>query len=513
MRRRFPAPATSPIPKILQREFAKELAKLSERAKERIEFLLSTSTLNEGIIKEIEEVLNQELGAEVAKSIIERYTNVFYERGADFAERTLKRFGIEIKIPSSMFAVLDNETLNTLENIQLDLLKSLNDEQKKLIALKLREGLLAGKSNREIVKEVLAVVDDTKWKIERIVRTESSRIFNISAANRYEKAGIKKWQWLTALDERVCMTCAEKHGKIITDRSQLPPHASHPNCRCTIVPVIETELEAEKVEEKEKPKEPITGDKELDERIYRSLEEFEDYLRKEGNFSRALNRFIYGQPIDSDTAEKLGKEYLKHFSVRDETVTSYIVNVSPYRIPAKLMDKVERLPIRIVNTKSYRGIYDPVKKLIKISTISEDRGETFMHELGHYFEFEVIGEDARKFYLARVKKHGFKLEPLNKHEKYWFVKNVYHYDGFDHVDPYCGVVYLSKWKNEHYKRLYRLLKDPTLLEKDPEILKEFTTEFLSKGFGFFAREEGMKYLYEKDKEYFGFMLSTLKKFK
>lgn len=233
-------PATSPIPKTLQAEFAKQLNSLSTSAKHRIEFLLKTSyRITDDVIAEIQQVLEQELGPEQARKFIERYTPIFWERGAAFAERMLKKYGIELRIPQSMFQIIDKETLDQLQNLQLDLVSSLTDEQKKKVALKIREGLLAGKTTRQITDDVLAVVDDTRWKVERIVRTETARTFNLAAADRYEKAGIKMWRWLTAADERVCPVCQEKHGKIITDRSQLPPHASHPNCRCTIVPYIE----------------------------------------------------------------------------------------------------------------------------------------------------------------------------------------------------------------------------------------------------------------------------------
>lgn len=233
-------PATSPIPKVLQREFAKAIQKLSERAKERISFLLKSSTiLNENTITEIQNILEQELNDINLRAVIEKYVEVFYERGAFFAEKMLERYGIEIKLPPSMFSILDQETFNYLNNIQLDLIKTLKEEEKKKLALKLREGILVGKSNKEIIKDILSVVDDAEWKIERIVRTESSRVFNLGSISRYEKAGIKKWQWLTALDERTCLICSEKHGKIVSDRSEIPPHASHPNCRCTVVPFID----------------------------------------------------------------------------------------------------------------------------------------------------------------------------------------------------------------------------------------------------------------------------------
>lgn len=238
MTKKIDAPATSPIPKTLQLEFARELQKLSISARQRIEFLLKTAPqINDDVIKSIAEVLEQELGPERAKVFIERYTPLFWERGVNFAERQLKKHGIELQIPMQI-SIVDAETLRQLENLQLDLVTSLTEEQKMKLALKIREGLLTGRSVKEIVKSALEVVDDTRWKIERIVRTETTRTFNLAAWDRYQRAGAKKWRWLTAYDERTCPICRDRHGRTFSDPSELPPHGSHPNCRCTIVPVF-----------------------------------------------------------------------------------------------------------------------------------------------------------------------------------------------------------------------------------------------------------------------------------
>ncbi len=241
---KLPQFATSPIPKTLQLEFAKHLKKLSISAQHRIEFILRTANrINDDVVAEIQKVLEQELGPEQARRFIERYTPIFWERGVAFAERMLNRYGIELHIPSQI-SIVDQETLNHLQNLQLDLVKTLTEDQKKKVAMKIREGLLSGKHVSQITKDVLEVVDDTKWKVERIVRTETTRTFNLAAFDRYQRAGIKKFRWLAAADERTCPVCMSKHGKIFDDPSQLPPHASHPNCRCTIVPVVKfTEIE------------------------------------------------------------------------------------------------------------------------------------------------------------------------------------------------------------------------------------------------------------------------------
>ncbi|AIY89908.1 phage head morphogenesis protein [Geoglobus acetivorans] len=506
---RISQPATSPIPKTLQAEFARELKKLSRSAKQRIELMLKAAhRIDDSLISEIQSVLEQELGHERARRFIERYLPIFWERGAAFAGRMLKKYGIEVRIPSSMFSILDQETLDQLKNLQLDLVKSLTDEQKKKLALKIREGLLAGKSVREITKDALEVVEETKWKIERIVRTETARTFNLAAADRYERAGIKRWRWLTALDERVCPVCSSRHGRIISDKTQLPPHGSHPNCRCTIVPYLP--------KSREKKPEPeiveITGDKELDERISRALSDYENLLREEGSFSRALNRFIHREPISVSEAEKRGKEYIRFFGKGGpEDVRSYIQNVLPYRINSKVVERAGKVKIRTTAGRTYKGRYYHSRREIQISKHYGEKERTFMHEYGHHLDHTLYLEETRKFFIARVKKHGYRLEMLRKHEQYSHLGfDIFHFDGFDHIDPYAGRIYLGTYVDEHYKRLRKLVDNPKLIEIDPDIRNNFHTELLSVGMEYFTKEELMKELWEKDRELFGFILSLLR---
>lgn len=101
-----------------------------------------------------------------------------------------------------------------------------------------------------------------KVRAQMIAQTETIRSSNAGAVEAYARAGIEYKQWFTAEDARVCPWCAEMHGKIVgvrdnyfnrgevleveADKSSMtfsyedvgwPP--LHPNCRCTILPVVE----------------------------------------------------------------------------------------------------------------------------------------------------------------------------------------------------------------------------------------------------------------------------------
>ncbi len=104
-----------------------------------------------------------------------------------------------------------------------------------------------------------------KTRAEMIARTETIRSSNAGAVMSYRQAGIEYKQWFTAQDGKVCGFCQEMHGKIVgvsenywamgdtmdvdvPDENPItmtftyedvgePP--LHPNCRCTILPVVE----------------------------------------------------------------------------------------------------------------------------------------------------------------------------------------------------------------------------------------------------------------------------------
>jgi SPP1 gp7 family putative phage head morphogenesis protein len=108
------------------------------------------------------------------------------------------------------------------------------------------------------VKRLKDVFTELKTsRLERIARTETMRASNMANRKAWERSWIVKEKiWYTALDERVCKSCWPMHGKKIPIKAKFyklwdkneagetisyeniysPP--LHPNCRCTLIPVI-----------------------------------------------------------------------------------------------------------------------------------------------------------------------------------------------------------------------------------------------------------------------------------
>ncbi len=503
---KLPQPVTSPISKIWVQEYARAMKKLPLSARKRIESLLDTAdVIDENIIGQIKLIIEKEVSPDRAKQIIEEFTSLFWQRGSAFAIRQLKRNGITVEIPFNL-AILDDETLNNLKNLQLDLVKGLSEDLKKKIAYELREGLLQGESIRELRDRIRKVVDIGRSRAETIARTESARVFNQAALTRYNNAGIKKWRWMAAMDERTCPVCMERHGKTFSNPADLPPHASHPNCRCTIVPEIPKEKPPE--QPKEAKPEPTTGNPEIDDKISKTLDEFEKVLKEDGSFVRSVNRVINGKQVDLVEAEKIYKRvYGKHIKGASKQLKEHLRTKLATRINPKVLEKTN--PVRIVNKKRGRSFYDPTEKKISLVTAPEElQWRRFLHEYGHHLEHELYRREVAEFYLARVRKNGYKLESLGKLYNYKlpFGEDEYAFVGFD-VEPYAGKFYGGEHRSEHYKVLRQVLENPKRIE---EFKDKITTEVLSVGLEKFENEATMKSLYENDRELFGFILSLLR---
>lgn len=101
-----------------------------------------------------------------------------------------------------------------------------------------------GLSKDKVVTELAAMAGNDRHKAERLVRTELTYIQNEAAADTYEKAGITKYQYISATDNRVSKQCKAINGQIFELKNKqigknFPP--LHANCRCTIVPILEDE--------------------------------------------------------------------------------------------------------------------------------------------------------------------------------------------------------------------------------------------------------------------------------
>jgi len=103
----------------------------------------------------------------------------------------------------------------------------------------LATGFRSGESLAKMTERVAGVIDDPSQALT-IATTEMSRATNQSAMNSYQNAGLGSVQWF-GIDP--CPICAENDGEIVALGDDFPSGDSeppaHPNCLCTILPVID----------------------------------------------------------------------------------------------------------------------------------------------------------------------------------------------------------------------------------------------------------------------------------
>lgn len=99
-----------------------------------------------------------------------------------------------------------------------------------------------GLSVQECASMIQKEMDSSYSAAIRLARTEINHICNEAAIDAYKDEGIEYYQFLATLDDRTSDICRELDGRIFPIKEKMegvncPP--MHPNCRSTIIPVID----------------------------------------------------------------------------------------------------------------------------------------------------------------------------------------------------------------------------------------------------------------------------------
>ena len=99
-------------------------------------------------------------------------------------------------------------------------------------------GLATGLNPRQIARQVRQATGYTAYRASTIARTESLRAYRTAAQETYSANSdvVLGWIWLAALSSRTCGVCLGLHGKRFPLKADF---GTHPNCRCTQIPVTE----------------------------------------------------------------------------------------------------------------------------------------------------------------------------------------------------------------------------------------------------------------------------------
>lgn len=97
-------------------------------------------------------------------------------------------------------------------------------------------GLANGQHSRTIAREITRTTDIPAARAQTIARTEVHRAYREANRAAYQaNPMVGAWRWLSTAGPRTCSACYAMTGTV---HSLDEPMGSHPNCRCTQLPVV-----------------------------------------------------------------------------------------------------------------------------------------------------------------------------------------------------------------------------------------------------------------------------------
>lgn len=102
----------------------------------------------------------------------------------------------------------------------------------------LTNGIIQGKSIYEVANTIDVRLDVGRSQTQRLVRTEYMHALNQGQIESYRAKGYTKLKWIATMDDKTSKICRKLNRKEF-DIENLPDIPAHPNCRCTMVPVID----------------------------------------------------------------------------------------------------------------------------------------------------------------------------------------------------------------------------------------------------------------------------------
>lgn len=251
------------------------------------------------------EEINQEIKKRGSTAVDEHIPKA-YEAGKRFAAMELGKVGIDVSVSEGHqnLNAADWRTIDWLRARNTSYIKGMTDEMGKRLITTLEEGIRSGEGIPKLERRVRDVMDSGKSSAERIARTEHMYAVNQGSLIRYSQYGVTQVKWLAGGDPpRCCDICMDRDGHVY-DIHEVPPIPAHPNCRCTITPVIEIPGKTTNPEETATTREGIERGQDLLPKVQKIVSKYEAKYRE---LSDQIHRY-------HNEAGKLGEEWQRIFN-------------------------------------------------------------------------------------------------------------------------------------------------------------------------------------------------------
>lgn len=169
------------------------------------------------------------------QALVDEQVLISYQAGQRRGAQFLKGVGIDAFVG---IAPADERMLKILKGRNYAILKGITEDLSKTITNELTDGVLRGESIYKLTRRLREKAGITKARAESFARTETMYAFNTAMKAEYERYGVEEVEWLTAGDANVCAGCAALNGRVFPI-DKAPSCPLHPNCRCTLIPLVE----------------------------------------------------------------------------------------------------------------------------------------------------------------------------------------------------------------------------------------------------------------------------------
>lgn len=191
----------------------------------------------------VSELYNNNIKEQIASTLHEVYSSTMLETHADLC--TTMGVYIAFSMPSREFFETLLENPWSGKNYSEKIWGHVEDFTSRLEKI-LTTGMIEGKSNQKMARELARTCDVMYKRAIALVRTETNYFANEASAKSYENCGIEKYKYLATLDLRTSEICRELDGKIFDLNEKkvginYPP--MHVHCRSTTVAIFSDELE------------------------------------------------------------------------------------------------------------------------------------------------------------------------------------------------------------------------------------------------------------------------------
>jgi HK97 family phage portal protein len=213
--------------------FAAFTRRLLKNQESRIKEALESEFMGKSITKKVPDLVDWNIENRIFFELaIPIFTDITERRGT----RAANLIGTQFELTNEVVKAIDKKSMLFAEQV--------NETTREKLKKVLGEGISAGEGVPELSDRVADIFKTRrKYETERIARTEVIDASNSAELEAYKQSEvIEKKEWLAEPD--ACEICINLSGEVVElDKGfgggefDYPP--AHPNCRCTILPVVE----------------------------------------------------------------------------------------------------------------------------------------------------------------------------------------------------------------------------------------------------------------------------------